>query len=174
MMKKLGVFLALTVLATAAQAASLKQGTREIGVSGLLDPSGGDGADIMLAGSYGYFIQDNIEVGGGAGYADISISTTYSLYGFGEYNFDLGGPMVPFAGAQLGWAKTEVDLGLFEVDQDAVELALYGGAKYFLAENIAISGQLNLKVASEDIYVNDDDADSVDVTLTLGMRFFLP
>ena len=46
--------------------------------------------------------------------------------------------------------------------------------KVFLAENVALSGQLGFDFASEDIYLDDEDADSMDYNLTLGLRFFFP
>ena len=177
-MKKLCSLIVLAALAGTTQAATLKAGTRELGVSGLLDPSGVDGAEVVLDASYGYFVQDCIELGGGLGYADVGYTSLTTLYGFGEYNFDLGTALVPFGGARVGWssAETEIKVGPGKVtsDQDALTFGLYGGAKFFLVDNIALTAQANLDVATEDIYVNDNDLESINFTLTLGMRFFLP
>jgi hypothetical protein len=171
-MKKWMSMLTIAALAGASQAASLSQGTRELTLDGALDPDGASGTEISLDVGYGYFIQDNIEVGGEVSIADNDHATTYGLGGFAEYNFDQGSALVPFAGVGLGWFNTEIDD--LDVDDDAVVASLFGGVKYFLAENIAVTAQINLEWASEDIFLNDDDVEDTNIDFTVGMRFFLP
>jgi hypothetical protein len=172
-MNKVTYLLALALLAGVGRAASLKQDTQELVVNGALDPEGiGGSADFSLSVGYGYFIADNLEGGVEAAFADNDLLTSYGFGAFGEYNFNIGTPFVPFAGGKLNWAKVEVDD--LDKNNDALVVGAYGGVKFFLAENVAISGQLNVDLASDDIYVNKNKLDNTDVTLTLGMRFFLP
>ena len=172
-MKKLICLFAVAAVAGASHAASLKGGTREIVVDGSLDPQGvGGGVDLDISAGYGYFVQDSIEVGAEVALADNDLVTSYGFAGFAEFNFDQGTPLVPFVGARAGWARVEIDQ--FDADADAVVMGGYAGVKYFLAENVAITGQLNLNVASDDIYVNDDEVDDTNIDFTVGMRFFLP
>jgi hypothetical protein len=172
-MRKLTCLLAIAALAGASHAATLSKGTRELVVNGMLDPDGAGGTELNIGVGFGYFVQDNIELGAEGLYQDNGILTTTGLAGFGEYNFDLGTPLVPFVGAKLGWFNANFDSRHLK-DQSAVVVECNGGAKYYLAENVALSAQLNVKCASEDIFLNDDKAESVDVNVTLGMRFFLP
>jgi hypothetical protein len=130
--------------------------------------------EVLLDLSYGVFVVDSIEAGGGVGYVDVGVATSWSFFGFGEYNFNIDDKMVPFAGARLGWAWSEVDTGLDKEDQSAIVIGGYCGAKYFLSPSVAVSGQINLDLATDEIYVNDDDLDSFNMTITVGMRFFLP
>jgi opacity protein-like surface antigen len=164
--------LTIAAFAGAAQAASLTQGTSELTVDGLLDPDGASGTELSLDVGYGYFVQDNIEVGGEVSFADNDDVMSYGLGGFAEYNLDQGTALVPFVGAGLGWVNTEIDA--LDVDDDAIVAGIYGGVKYFLAENIALTAQINLDWASEDIFLNDGDVEDTNIDVTLGMRFFLP
>jgi opacity protein-like surface antigen len=171
-MRKFIALSMIAALACASQAASLKEGTQEIVVNGLFDPSALGGTAWSLGGSYGYFIQDNVEVGGSLALADTEdVGSTYDIAAFAEYNFDQGNEVVPFVGASVAYKYLDLE----DVDSDnAVVGTVSAGVKYFLAENVAIRAAANASIASEDVYADDDDVTDNDFNVTLGMAFYIP
>ena len=89
---------------------------------------------------------------------------------FAEYNFETGNEVVPFVGASLEYLNGEAA----DDNNDALALSGYGGAKFFLSENVAISARLVLSVATDDVYPNDDDVESTDSRFDFGMSYYLP
>ncbi|NQU39348.1 MAG: hypothetical protein HQ523_05300 [Lentisphaerae bacterium] len=144
----------------------MMQGAREIALSGSLDDDGED-MGLSLSGRYGFFLVDGVEAGayGGLGFRG-SDSKDLSLGVFGEYNFDQGGALVPYAGGGAGWAW--MDRGA--ADDSYLELQGWGGAKYFFVDYAAIGVELVLKVASEDVYNGYDDG--IDWLFRLTTRWF--
>ena len=170
-MRKLIVLGMVLVLASTGYAASLQEGTQEVVVEGLLDPTTGAGSEFDVSLAYGQFVQDNIEVGAFAEYADNDAVSAFGLGVFGEYNFDMGTELVPFVGASIGYFNADFDEG---DSLDGINIEGQAGVKYFLAENVAISGAVVLDWATEDIYQDDEDFEDTDVTIQVAMRFFLP
>jgi opacity protein-like surface antigen len=172
-MKKVLIALAvLGLVAGVSNGASLKQGTQEIVIEGLFDPDTQFDQQIDLGIKYGQFIQDNVEVGVLAAYSDNDLLEEMGFGGFAEYNFDQGTELVPFVGAELAWVNVDGD----DIEsEDAVTLGGYVGVKYFLAENVAVSLDGKYTQASEDIYSEDGgDLEDKDMTINLGMRFYIP
>lgn len=170
MKKLLGILAFAACLAGWAQAQTLTAGNQELVVGGLLDPDTAADTQFDLSAKYGYFVADYLEVGGAAAISDNDAISSYGLGGFVEYNFDLGTEVVPYVGAGLGWLN--VDYDIVDEDNDALEFSGYGGVKYFIVQNIAISGELEFDWASEEIYLEDDDVADTNIQINLGMRFF--
>jgi outer membrane protein W len=171
-MKKVLVALAALAVASMSYGASLKQGTQEIIIEGLFDPDTQFDQQIDLGVAYGYFIQDSLEVGAEAAYSDNDLVEEMGFGGFVEYNFDQGTELVPFVGAGIAWANVDAD----DIEsEDAVVGSVSAGAKYFLAENVAVALDVTYAQASEDIYSEDGgDLEDKDMTVNLGMRFYIP
>jgi opacity protein-like surface antigen len=178
-MKKLMLALVVAALASASFAAdgvvtpSLKEGTQEIVADGFYDPSSMEGDVFSIGMSYGYFVMDNVEVGVGAAYQDADkLGSSVELGAFGEYNFDLGTPLVPFVG--VGVSYTYLDYEEVDTDDSIVGTGS-AGVKYFLADNIALRLAANASIASEDVYSDEDgDVTDEDFNITLGMAFYIP
>jgi hypothetical protein len=176
-MKKYLALIAMAMVAGVAQAATdagsptLSEGTREIVVEGLFDPDTINDQQVDLSLGYGVFIQDNVEVGAEVFGSDNDAVGTWGVGAFGEYNFDQGSELVPFVGAGVSWQNVDVDDG---ESADAVVGEVKGGVKYFLASNVAISADVSWAIASDDIYVEQDDVSDTDLTVNLGMRFYIP
>jgi hypothetical protein len=172
-MKKALAIVSVLALAAASYGATLAQGTKEIAVSGSLDPDTAVGTDLKLAAQYGQFIMDNVEVGVVGDIIDNDFGTSWGLGAQGEYNFDLGNEMVPYVGLAALWQQVEPK------DTDSNDTAVLKGSvgvKYFIAENIAIFAAANLRWAADEIFVNDEDGDleDSDYNFDLGMRFYIP
>jgi opacity protein-like surface antigen len=171
-MRKCIVLLIIAALATASQAASLKQGTREVAVSGEWNSQANDLAQIQL--ELGQFVADNIEVGVGGGYAGNNDTDTWNVNAFAEYNFDLGSEVVPFVGLGVGYSDTSTDLGGADADANAGTVAGEAGVKYFLCDNVAIFGSAEYDWATDDVYPDEDKLSDQNFQLNIGMRFYIP
>jgi hypothetical protein len=142
------------------------QGVREFGVSGMLDDNG-EHLGLMLDSRFGYFVVDGIEAGvyggvalRGSGRRDIALGL------FSEYNFDMGGSLVPHVGTSIGvgWS----DIGTKH--DTYMELEAWGGLKYFFIDYAAIGFDVALQYATEDVYNGYDDP--IDWALHLNTRWF--
>lgn len=170
-MKK--IILAAMVLVGAVSGANalfIARGTSELGLSGLVDFDTASGTLIQGSVSYGYFIQDALQVGGMVDVWNDDDITAWSLGPRIEQNFDLGIEMVPFLAASLRFAAID---GLPESDsKNALILGGEAGLKFFLNEYFAISGALRVDLATDDIYPSEKDYDQHDIRIEFGVRTF--
>ena len=173
-MTKLLVFtLAAVLTGSMAWGAAMDEGTKELGVSGVVDFDTAADTYVALAVSYGEFLMDGVLVGGGAGFADDDISTRWTLGGFAEYNVLNDSQVIPYVRGFLSYSGTEVDIGLPEkLDDDALVLGIAPGAKYMLRENLAIDLAFVFEWASQDIYLENDGIADTNARVDIGLRFF--
>lgn len=171
-MKNRFFFSLVAVLAAGftATAATLKQDTQEFRVDGSFDPETYGGGEFKIGLTYGYVLQDNIEVGGRMYYADNDDTSTFSLGGFGEYSFELESDAMPYVGLELSFITGDTGIE----DNSAVAITAYVGVRYFLSQDVAIGAQIRGSAASDDVYASDGGAESTDVTVIFGMSYFLP
>lgn len=169
--QKLCIMAASLALGLAATAASLKQDTQEFRVDGHFDPETSSGGEFEVGLTYGYVLQDNLEVGGRLNFSDNDDVSLFSLGGFAEYNFELESDVLPFVGVELSYISGDTGIE----NNSAAAISGYAGARYFLTDNVAIGAQLRLSAASDDVYASDNGgAEGTDVTVLFGMSYFLP
>lgn len=177
-MKKI-LLSALLVLAVAAPAFArglITQGSNELSLSGMIDPRSSQGTSIDLAARYGYFFWDYISVGAQGGFFDDDSVTSGSIGIVGEYNIPLsddyqpliGTDFVPYFGAGLHLMYAD----LSKESNTAGVLSLEAGLKFFLSDTAALTTSVVGSLATDDVYPNDDDCDSWDIHVNLGMRFY--
>jgi len=163
-----------TFCVTQAFGAMLGAGTRTLSVAGNIDKT--DEMNIDLSCSGGYFIMDNVEVGceAGIGWFDGGDMLMLGAGVYGEYNLVLSedSPIVPYAGAAAGIMHWALDNDVVDESETAIEIMGYGGAKYYLVENLAIGAALRVMVATEDIYMGDDEMESMDWDIILRTSFY--
>ena len=169
-MRKLVFVLSCVAFTAVAVAAPAERGTRELSVSGSFDPKGATGTTVDLSGRVGYFIFDYVEVGLIGGYSDDETVQMWSGGVFGELNVPVNDTFVPFIGAGARYGNTEIDDPAEETD--SVTLDLFGGAKFLVSENLAVSLAYVFSQANEDVFINDGALEDTDSRLELGMRFF--
>ena len=187
MRRMLGVGLVVAVaVAGIAESAMLEKGTHELYLSGSGDP---DGA-MSLSARYGRFIAHGLEIGASAG-AGIARRSSWLASGvFAEHSFDLGSALVPFIGTSFQYRTTTVQRRRPSGPTDAAaadaeerpefeEQRLQGflagasaGAKYFVANNAALSGALHVDVPSDSSLRFNTNPDNVRVNFVVATRFF--
>lgn len=170
-MKKYIVTGLIILGAVNASAFMLQQGTKEVGVDGTFDVDSPDGSLLSADVRMGRFIQYGWLLGGELSLRNSDSVTLIGGTGFSEWNFPMDSALVPFLGARLGLATADVDgVG----SETALIVGGEAGGKLFLAENVAVSLQLNLDLATSDIFPEDDGVGNFDARITLGLRYFFP
>ncbi len=148
----------------------ITEGTKAFRVSGSIDDDGDD-IGFFFSGKAGYFPMDYVEAGAFLSFGlRGSDYKSFSLGGYGEYNFFSDNPLVPFVGASLG--LTYWEYGRF--DETFVEIKGYGGARYFFVDHAAVGADLALMYATEDIYNRGKDAFDWAIRLHTSWYFNLP
>lgn len=172
MRKVLMLAIATLFVASSGRAAMIQEGTRELGVAGLIDFESGSGTLIDITVGYGYFVADHLEIGGSVGIVDDDDFTQWRIGGFTEYNFDLGTAWVPFLGGSIELSGASLDYGTLDEDNTAVVFGFDAGVKYFLVEHLAITTALDFNVATDDIYQGKDEAEDTDFSVEIGLRCY--
>ena len=187
-MKKMMVILAAVFsLATSSQAAKLGADTQSLDLSGGLNFESSAGVNSHIRTGYGYFIMDYFEVGGLVNIQHNDAITTFAFGPKAEYNFELDLPVVvPFVGAALTFQHAKVNTTSLIINSDnqiesrgdsdvknALNLDLYGGLKFFITDQFAISADLVLSAATSDLYERrDGGTGKTGVRAELGLRYY--
>lgn len=145
------------------------EGVQELSLAGELEFASAAGTEVSLDGSYGYFLADGFQVGGLLGFSDNDLLTTWVLGGQAEYNIDTQSKFVPFVGVRGGWIYLDPDQGSSD---DGYLLGASAGMKYFFVPNIAISLSYLFEWSSEDVFLDDNEAEDTNHSIQLGMRFY--
>ncbi len=179
MKKNLIVLLAVTILIPVGYAEA-RQPLYEmrLELSSDISDSGDDDAHASIVGGLGWYHWERVLFGGycsfekkETGYWDKS--NVWGLGAYGEYHFKTGSPVVPYLGGSMGFLDGN------DEDDTAFTISGAAGVKVYVTETLAISAQLNLNWADEDIYdyeISDyklklGDGNSTDVTANIGLRY---
>ena len=174
-MALLGVLLMLPGSVVAQTSPFLRQGIKELGLSGNLDFEQQSRVVLNISGRFGYFPQTNLEIGG---FAEVQSNfnefSRYGLGGFAEYHLSnwafLQGRAIPYGGADLGLAFVDTSL---DEDNAALIFRPRFGVKWFIRDYFAIDTQAFVAVATDDIFPNKKNSlDPYDVGIQLGLRIY--
>lgn len=158
----LGLLMASSVFAT-----PIVQDSLELRLGGNLDFDNPNGkTDFLIDTGLGYFVLDDIEIGGLAAWAYNGSKFGYGVGGFTELNLDLDVFIMPYVGL-----KVQYFFGDFYI-KNFVNIEFTGGTKFFLSEDVAIFTELYYDLASEDAYVNGEEAKNYDVGIKAGVRCY--
>jgi hypothetical protein len=175
-MKKIAVLAMLGLtLAAAAQEPVLMidKGSKEVGISGLLNFDTENGTLVDFTGTYGYFVMDLIEVGAIGLVVDNDVTTLWGGGVFVEGDYDLGTEWFPYAAISAEFNSTDFELADGSSgSSEAFAIGVWGGIKYFFITNAALDIRLAYRMATDEIYAKDDELDSDDWTATIGLRVF--
>lgn len=171
MKKILIVLLMVLCLAGTSYAKMMPQGMQEIDVEGSLDGKSGAGTSIWLAGGWGYFIIDNLELQIAGAFMRNAYFNLYAPALGAVYSFDIGSDFIPFAGINIGWGFTDYREGK---DLNAFVYGIEGGVNYFLSDNVAIDAAVDWDWATDNIFDdNDGKMTNNNLTAHTGLRYFL-
>jgi len=166
-MRKILAAFAGMFLAAAAMATPIQQDTLELRLGGNVDFDNPSGKfDFLVDTGLGYFVLDDIEFGGLATWGYNGNDFGYGIGGFGEFNLDLDVFIMPYIGMKLQYF-----FGDFYV-KNFVNVQFDGGLKFFLSEAVAIYTELFYDLASENAYINNNEAKSYDVGMNMGIRAY--
>ena len=161
------------LIATGSQAANLDAGTSSLGVAGYVDGTSADGTIVELGATYGYYVMDFLQVGVHGFIRDAESVSNWRVGGYAEYDIPLF-PMdeslvLPYVGGKASYISA--DFADIEMTDEAFELGLYGGLKYFITDDLAFFTQLELDFASKDVYVDEDELTGNDWLISLGLKY---
>lgn len=158
------------------QAPMLQRGTQELGLSGALDFRNRGDTTLDLIGRYGYFLRDNLEVGGvGQFSGNFDNAFRYGLGGFGELHFPFvfgqrWASLVPYLGADVLLSFVDTDIG---EDNAALVFEPRVGLKWFVREYFAVETHFFVALATDDLFQNKrDELDFYDIGMRLGLRVY--
>jgi hypothetical protein len=158
------------------QAPLLQRGTQELALSGALDFENRGDTTLDLIGRYGYFLRNNLEVGGVAEFSgNFDDAFRYGLGGFAEYHFPQWlsprwPSLVPYVGADVLLSFVDTDIG---EDNAALTFAPRIGLKWFVRDYFAVETNFFVALATDDIFQNKrDKLDFYDIGLRLGIRVY--
>jgi hypothetical protein len=165
-MKKM-IFGALLLCALTGFGAALEQDTMEIGLNGTVDFENANGKVAVLSQlSLGYFVINDIQVGGLANFACEGTDIGWGLGPYGEVNFDLDSIVVPYVALRLTANFGEY----YTSDHLLAEGA--GGLKFFLSESVALAAEFFYDLASKSVFNNNGREQSSDFGLHFGVRSY--
>ena len=172
-MRKFITFAAVTALAGSVFAANIDQDTKEIGVAGGVDFDTAFGTEIDLTLKGGYFWIDYLAFGGLIGVFDNDAVKAWELGAFAEYNFVLEAPVIPYIGAALSYGTTEVEIAnQAKMDESAAIGSFNVGIKYFITDDVALDTDFVFRIASSEVFPEDDKISDTDIQWRIGLRFF--
>lgn len=165
------------LIAAPAWSQNLLHGTKEIGLSGGIDFDTSADTEFNFGMTYGYYILDQVEVGGFISIRDNDDAQQLETSVFGQYDFDLKNQWVPYIQARLGWARGEVnyidDMGILnDEDEDAIIGTLRPGIRYHLNDFVALDLNADLQYASEEIFDEVDEINDTQILVNWGIRAY--
>lgn len=160
----LALLLLLSPLCASAQVLKLNQGHMEASGSGWFNSR-----EMGFSSRVGYFVQDYLQVGVQADWASSDFIDRVSLGVYGFYLYETSSYLLPYYGGGLGYGSVDID-GLAE-SESGVELTLFAGLKYYLADNVTLNTELYVGASTGDTYISDDDLESTDIGLTIGLSY---
>lgn len=151
----------------------IQKGANELSVHVSPDFEGAIGDMIFAQAGYGRFLWKGLAARGTFSYAlleDIAgEDEDYRTSELGiavEYHIDLGGNLIPYLGAGLGWRSSH--FGDFE--ESALVYGPRAGIKYFLADNVALDLEVTYKIGAADVFINDFTPEDTDLSPAIGLR----
>lgn len=186
-MKRLPILMSLLMSVSAtslyAQDSSqpmLKQGNKELALSGTIEIPEIDEIDFDIDASYGYFFRDGWEIGVRAVGSDLGGIERFNFSAFTEYNFNRSSNVVPYIGTSVGVASVSFD-GLKNIDTSttlspnddtSTVFGVQAGVKWFIRPYMAISTSIGFDVSTDDIYLADDSLEDNLTRFRLGLRYY--
>jgi len=168
----LSIILVLTLGNASAQPPQLN-GKTQLSLHGGLDYQAPIGDNIDLELGYGRFVADDLLLGGELQWSvmeDIAPGEkdyrSQQASFVAEWMFAGGGSLLPYVGAELGFRNSK----FADLDESGLVYGGRIGARYFLADSVAIDASLNLLAAGKKVFIVDFEAEDRYVYPSLGIE----
>jgi hypothetical protein len=155
---------------------TIREGGRELSLSGTPDFLGPTGDTLEVSGGYGLFVRDRLLVRASFIYTTVEdIAPGENDYRArevdigSEWHFDLGTALVPYVGADLGWRRSKWA-------SDVESGVVYGartGLKYFVSDTVAIDFTLSYKRSGNEVFISDYEMRDDYPSFAFGLRAML-
>ena len=147
--------------------AMVEKDMMELRLQGAMDFDNPEGhVETAVDVGLGYFIMNDIELGGAISFANEGSCAGLGLGVFTELLLDLHYPAAPFIGAAAQFRFGDY------YSHNHLMFEINGGVKVFLMEYLAISGMIFLDVATDDVYVNYNKAENYDAGMRVGLNVY--
>lgn len=164
-------FIAMIAAAATSFGATIPMDTLELRLGGKMDFNNPEGkVDWLVESGLGYFIYDNIELGGILDWGYNGNDMGIGLGGFGEANLDLDSFIMPYVAMRLQYCFGPYYSNVAEHNYILWEPAV--GLKFFLSESVAIYSELYFDLATEKAFARGEDAKNNDIGLKTGLRCY--
>lgn len=148
-------------------------GKNQLNLHGGLDFQGpnGDKIDLMLG--YGWFLRDDLMVGGELLWTVIEDiapgendyrSRQVSL--IAEKLFISDSKLAPYVGVEIGARNSQFN----DLDESGLVFGGRVGARYFLTESVSIDGSIKIMVSDKDVFIVDFEADDQYIYPSFGIN----
>lgn len=170
-MKKIALMPAALLAATTCFGAMVEANMMEMRVFGEMDFDSPTGhVETQLDLGLGYFVQDDVQVGGLLGFENKGKDYGFGAGVFSEVIFDLLYHAAPFVGTSI-----QFRFGDFYTSNHLL-VEFNGGIKVFMTEYMAVSGMVFYNLASDNIYEKrtrdrDDKNDNAGMRVGLSVYF---
>lgn len=143
-------------------------GKNELSLYGGFDFQGPNGDYINLQVGYGWFLRDDLLVGGEFQWTLIEdIAPSENDYRSQQASlvveklFIGDSELVPYVGVEIGFRNTKFndDTKLNDLDDSGLVIGGRVGAQYFLTESVSIDGSLTWLLADDEIFIVDFETD---------------
>ncbi len=155
-----------------AQAPQLN-GKTELSLHGGFDYQGPNGDKIDLEVGYGWYLRDDLLVGGefqwalledisskGGDYRSQQASMVAVMLFIGDSE------LVPYAGLELGFRNSKFE----DLDESGLIAGGRVGARYFLTESVSIDGSLSWLLADKEVFIVDFEAEDQYLYPSIGIN----
>lgn len=164
------VFLFLMLSPVFAQAPELAE-KNELSLHGGFDYQGPNGDNIDVQIGYGWFLRDDLLLGGEFQWAlieDIAPrdyrSQQYSVVA--EKLFIRDAALLPYVGVEVGFRNSKFS----DLDESGLIFGGRLGARYFLTESVSIDGLLQILLSDKDVFIVDFEADDQYLYPSIGIN----
>ncbi len=148
----------------------LYAGTREVKIGGLIDFRSIEGTLMAFEGAYGIYLWPYTEVLAGLQWRDSDLYSAWIARLAIEYNWDFGTLWVPYAGAGPGYGSASIRQDRKRDSRNVFLVHVLGGIKYFLSDEVALSGSLRLERAADKFFPKKRGATRTDARFDLALR----
>jgi opacity protein-like surface antigen len=156
------MFFAISV---SAQQLKLNKGDFEIATSGMFNR-----AEFSGDFRFGAFIADYVQLGLDIGYVDTDFFTRYSLGAYIMGLVETRTYFLPYYGLGLAFSSLEPAIEGSR-SSSGLDFKLFGGVKYYVADNVSLNTELGVGFSTENTYIKDSSTTSSDISLRVGLSY---